>query len=62
MLSQGGSNLFEHAIDVAQDFVVPEADHAKSFAFKPCSSFIVFRFLGCVLTTINLDHKTTFVT
>src|SRR5205807_4319576 len=47
----GGVNYFHDAVDVADDLVIPEADHAVALRFEPPSARLV---AFCVFTLVML--------
>jgi hypothetical protein len=45
-----------HALDIGENFVVPEPKNTPATVFEPCGSFGVIGAIG-MLTTIRFDHQ-----
>src|SRR4051794_10708121 len=54
-------NGFQHAVDVGQHLVVPEAQHAITMRLKQRGALKVRTHINRVLASIDLDHQLSFV-
>ena len=54
---QRAHDLLQHAIDILEDLVVPEADHAITLAVQPARSRLILRRSRVVLAAVDFDDQ-----